>query len=74
MVMAIDQNRCFERQPLSGIDVLVAGAGLGGLMAAVELFRQGHNVRMIEAKYKMEGLGRHTSSCDEKQGLSGIRR
>ena len=52
-------NRATEmaREPLSGIDVLVVGAGLGGLFAAVELYRQGHNVRMIESKPKIEGFG-----------------
>jgi NADPH-dependent 2,4-dienoyl-CoA reductase/sulfur reductase-like enzyme len=44
------------REPLSGIDVLIVGAGLGGLNAAVELYRQGHNVRLIEAKSQIEGL------------------
>jgi 2-polyprenyl-6-methoxyphenol hydroxylase-like FAD-dependent oxidoreductase len=46
-----------KREVLSGIDVLVVGAGLGGLFAAVELYRQGHNVRVIEAKPGLEGLG-----------------
>ena len=46
-----------ERSPSSGIDVLVVGAGIGGLVAAVELFRKGHNVRVIEAKEKIEGIG-----------------
>ena len=41
----------------TGIDVLVVGAGLGGMFAAVELQRQGHQVRILEAKEKMEGLG-----------------
>ena len=42
----------------TGIDVLIVGAGLGGMFAAVELYRQGHQVRIIEAKEKMEGLGK----------------
>lgn len=44
-------------EPPSGIDVLVVGAGLGGMVAAIELKRQGHNVSIIEAKSKLEGLG-----------------
>lgn len=55
--MAIDAKPRMERQPGSGIDVLVAGAGLGGMFAAIELYRQGHNVRIIEAKPEIEGLG-----------------
>ena len=46
-------------ESLTGIDVLVVGAGLGGLFAAVELQRQGHQVRILEAKEKMEGLGKY---------------
>jgi NADPH-dependent glutamate synthase beta subunit-like oxidoreductase len=42
--------------PLSGIDVLIVGAGIGGLNAAVELYRHGHNVQLVEAKSKIEGL------------------
>jgi monoamine oxidase len=44
-------------EPQSGIDVLVVGAGLGGMVAAIELKRQGHNVSIIESKPKLEGLG-----------------
>jgi 2-polyprenyl-6-methoxyphenol hydroxylase-like FAD-dependent oxidoreductase len=45
------------REPESGIDVLVVGAGLGGLFGAIELYRQGHNVRVIEIKTQVEGFG-----------------
>ena len=51
-----NENADLPRERLSGIDVLIVGAGLGGLNAAVELYRQGHNVRLIEAKSQMEGL------------------
>ena len=44
-------------EPPSGIDVLVVGAGLGGMVAAIEIKRQGHNVSIIESKPKLEGLG-----------------
>ena len=48
------------REPPSGVDVLVVGGGLGGLFAAIELYRQGSNVRIIEAKPRLEGLGSPT--------------
>lgn len=32
----------------SGISVLVVGAGVGGITAAMECWRKGHDVRIIE--------------------------
>ncbi|KAH8879261.1 putative monooxygenase [Thozetella sp. PMI_491] len=37
-----------QRYPPSGIAVLVVGAGPGGLFAALECWRKGHEVRIIE--------------------------
>ena len=54
MVAAFAYPDC---QPSSGIDVLVVGAGLGGLVAAIELHRHGHSVRIIESKPGIEELG-----------------
>lgn len=34
--------------PPTGISVLVVGAGVGGLMAALECRRKGHDVRVVE--------------------------
>ena len=34
--------------PPTGISVLIVGAGVGGLMAALECRRKGHNVRVVE--------------------------
>ena len=33
-----------NRHPDTGIDVLIVGAGMGGLMAALECWRKGHNI------------------------------
>lgn len=33
-----------DRQPETGIDVLIVGAGMGGLMTALECWRKGHNI------------------------------
>ncbi|WPH01967.1 FAD-dependent monooxygenase mdpD [Acrodontium crateriforme] len=37
-----------QRKPTNGISVLVAGAGIGGLMTALECWRQGCDVRILE--------------------------
>lgn len=41
----------------SAIDVLVVGAGIGGLFTAIELHRHGHNVRVIESKESVDPVG-----------------
>ena len=46
-----------RREALSDIDVLIVGAGLGGLYAAIECYRQGHSPRIIESKNEVERLG-----------------
>lgn len=33
-----------QRHPETGIDVLIVGAGMGGLMSALECWRKGHNI------------------------------
>jgi succinate dehydrogenase/fumarate reductase flavoprotein subunit len=38
-----------QRYPPTGIDILIVGGGLGGLTAALECYRKGHNVRILEA-------------------------
>lgn len=37
-------SRLPERHPETGIDVLIVGAGMGGLMSALECWRKGHNI------------------------------
>ncbi|KAJ5679750.1 hypothetical protein N7462_007994 [Penicillium macrosclerotiorum] len=37
-----------ERSPQSGITVLIVGAGVAGLMAGLECWRKGHDVRIVE--------------------------
>lgn len=40
------------------IDVLVVGAGIGGLCCAIELHRQGHKVQVLEGKGNLDGIGK----------------
>jgi len=37
-----------QRDPPTDIDVLVVGGGIGGLAFAIEAYRKGHTVRVIE--------------------------
>lgn len=39
------------------IDVLIVGAGIGGLFAAIELHRNGHHVRVIESNDSLDPVG-----------------
>jgi monoamine oxidase len=37
-----------HRQSPTGISVLIVGAGVGGIMSALECWRKGHTVRILE--------------------------
>ncbi|KAI0145454.1 FAD/NAD(P)-binding domain-containing protein [Xylariaceae sp. FL1272] len=43
--------------PPTGIDVLIVGAGLAGLTAAIECVRKGHNVRVLERHDHINTMG-----------------
>lgn len=42
------EGRLPERKSSSGISVLIVGAGVAGLLACLECWRQGHDVRIVE--------------------------
>jgi NADPH-dependent glutamate synthase beta subunit-like oxidoreductase len=44
--------------PLTGINVLIIGAGVGGLTAALEYYRKGHNVRIFERESRIRTAGK----------------
>lgn len=46
------------RRPPTGLSVLIAGAGIGGLVAALELWRHGFSVRIIEKTASPSSLGK----------------
>jgi monoamine oxidase len=43
--------------PSTGIDVLIVGTGLAGLVAALECTRKGHNVRVLERNSTINTAG-----------------
>lgn len=43
--------------PPSGIEVLIVGTGLAGLVAALECTRKGHNVRVLERSDSINTAG-----------------
>ena len=47
----------FGDYPNSGIDVLIVGAGLAGLTAAIECVRKGHRVRVLERGPDINTMG-----------------
>lgn len=61
-------NEPLNKAPKSGIDVVIAGGGIGGLTAALECYRQGHNVRVFERNAAMSAAG--CSPLPSKQPLN----
>lgn len=65
-----------KRGSFTGLEILIVGGGLGGLFAAVEMCRQGHQVRLLEGKEGIEGLGKfsvelpHQSSTKTNSSLT----
>ncbi|KAK0491386.1 hypothetical protein IW261DRAFT_1354932 [Armillaria novae-zelandiae] len=45
------------REPSSGIDILIVGGGLAGLTAAIECYRKGHSVRVVERRPGLDPFG-----------------
>lgn len=61
MLTSRDSN--MESKPVgshdpTGIDVLIVGTGLAGLVAALECVRKGHNVRVLERNASINTAGR----------------
>lgn len=50
--------------PASGIDVLIVGTGLAGLVAALECLRKGHNVRVLERNADINTAGKEPWRCN----------
>ena len=57
--------------PSTGIDVLIVGTGFGGLTAALEFTRKGHNVRILERNNEPDISGKPQSRSSYK--LNGTR-
>ncbi|KAJ5193526.1 hypothetical protein N7449_009668 [Penicillium cf. viridicatum] len=45
------------RYPRTGLDIIIIGAGLGGMMAAIECWRKGHEVQIIEKESGLLATG-----------------
>jgi 2-polyprenyl-6-methoxyphenol hydroxylase-like FAD-dependent oxidoreductase len=46
-----------ERDRETGISILVIGAGIAGLSLAIESYRKGHTVRIVERRSTQESAG-----------------
>jgi 2-polyprenyl-6-methoxyphenol hydroxylase-like FAD-dependent oxidoreductase len=51
-------NSKMEPEPNTGISILVVGAGIAGLTFAIEAYRKGHNVRVIERRRQGDYSGK----------------
>ncbi|KAF7627748.1 FAD binding domain protein [Aspergillus flavus] len=56
--MAVSMASTIRGQyPPSGLSILIAGGGIGGLTFAIEAYRKGHDVRLIEKRANFDGYG-----------------
>ncbi|KAI5920708.1 FAD binding domain protein [Camillea tinctor] len=46
-----------ERYPLSGISILIVGSGIAGLGFAIEAYRKGHSVKIVERRPNFHDRG-----------------
>jgi phytoene dehydrogenase-like protein len=54
----------------TGIDVLIVGTGLAGLVAALECTRKGHNVRVLERNSDINTAGNIASTREMRASLT----
>jgi 2-polyprenyl-6-methoxyphenol hydroxylase-like FAD-dependent oxidoreductase len=61
-----------EREPLTGIDILVVGGGIGGLTFAIEAYRKGHDVQILErnGEGQYSGVYLQFRSQGKRKGLT----
>ncbi|KAF7169116.1 hypothetical protein CNMCM5623_001924 [Aspergillus felis] len=52
-----ESTTIMDRYPPSGLSILVVGGGIGGLTFAIEAYRKGHEVRVLEKRPNFEGYG-----------------
>ncbi|KAF3047955.1 hypothetical protein E8E11_009306 [Didymella keratinophila] len=61
-----------EREIATGNSVLVVGAGIGGLTFAIEAYRKGHDVRIIERSPEGQYSGQYTAIVPRLVSNSGV--
>ncbi|KAG2009367.1 hypothetical protein GB937_007770 [Aspergillus fischeri] len=54
---SLDKCTIMDRYPPSGLSILIVGGGIGGLTLAIEGYRKGHEVRVLEKRPNFEGYG-----------------
>ena len=56
-ILEMMNNAPLHQYPRSGITVLIVGTGFGGLTAALECYRKGHDVRILERNQTTDTSG-----------------
>lgn len=60
-----------SRHPLTGISVLITGAGPAGLYTALECWRKGHNPRVIDRAPSPSPAGKEKQAMFFQSNLCG---
>lgn len=68
---SLETYTIMNRYPPSGLSILIVGGGIGGLTFAIEAYRKGHEVRVLEKRPGFEGYGKLASQvCTEVRCLT----
>lgn len=59
-----------ERYPDTGIQVIVVGGGIGGLTAALECWRKGMGVRVLESSPVPSSIGKNITQKGNRYNKS----
>lgn len=64
-----NETLSIKRYPSSGLSALVIGGGIAGLSFAIEAYRKGHDVRIVDRRPNFDDYGKRL-----KTGEGGGRR
>lgn len=57
-----DEAQSMVRDPASGLEIIIVGGGIAGLSFAIEAYRKGHQVTLLERRPDFNDYGLSSSA------------